>query len=190
MRSADPKPYHGVLETDDDSRYLVEFSTWDQQKSWSIDAQFGRSTMKQGRVTLVATFLLLITSGAIIGGIIILMLESRVLRRVRSLRQGAQQIIQSGSTDIQLLDLGQDEIFDLTSTINTMVATIGRKTAEIKDIVDHVKFGFFMMDLNGRILPGLLNHVLIYLGLMIFRVFMLWMLWGSVSITEHFSNLP
>jgi sensor domain CHASE-containing protein len=150
----DPLPFRSIHSDDNVVQQMIAFRNWNNSRAFVLKASFDRSTMKQGRVTLNAMLLLLILSSVVVGGVILFQIERSVLRRVRTLKQGAVAIIKGGSTDLRLSDDGNDEIYELTHTVNAMVATIGRKTATIRDIVDHVKFGFLMMDLEGKVLPG------------------------------------
>jgi sensor domain CHASE-containing protein/signal transduction histidine kinase len=118
----------------------------------SVDIQ--RQIMAQGNKTIGILINALIGVGVIFGLIIFITLEKSVISRIISLNQEVTAVGQSQNGLARIGPHGSDEIGELCNAIIKMIDTIEAKSKTIRDIVDNVKFGFFLCDRNMTILPG------------------------------------
>jgi sensor domain CHASE-containing protein/HPt (histidine-containing phosphotransfer) domain-containing protein len=143
---------------------FIVFKQADKAPVFEVNAKFERLTMQQGRLTLNFMLGILTLAVIILGAAITYQLENRVLKRLQRLSAGTEEISKEQNDIVHLKDEGNDELADLTHKINHMVDTIHHRTRQIKEIADHVKFGFFVTDLTGSIQDGYTKSTLALLN--------------------------
>lgn len=98
-----------------------------------------------GRNSVLKSYLWIFLSGAGILGVIMLLLDSLILKRLKSLRNVSEQIVTEGGIQLRVPVSGSDEISTLSSSFNTMLDTIENLISDIPD-------SLFISDHEGKIL--------------------------------------
>lgn len=104
-----------------------------------------RTMHNLGRNAVLKSYLWIFLSGAGILGVIMLLLDSLILKRLKSLRNVSEQIVAEGGIQLRVPVSGSDEISTLSSSFNTMLDTIENLISDIPDAL-------FISDHEGKIL--------------------------------------
>ncbi|MCX6118821.1 MAG: ATP-binding protein [Proteobacteria bacterium] len=140
--------------TDESLRIDIPVQNYNATPAFNLEATFARPVMTQGKVTLFSMLTLFAVGTLGLSFVIFWQLDAKILRRISHIKDETQLVMNGSKTDIESNDKAQDEITELTYSIQLMLKTIGDKNREIKEISDNVKAGFFMTDLDQLVQPG------------------------------------
>jgi sensor domain CHASE-containing protein/HPt (histidine-containing phosphotransfer) domain-containing protein/HAMP domain-containing protein len=119
-----------------------------------------RAIRDRGRVILVSLVASILATGLILGIVIVVVLESSVLRRLAGLSRRTGEIGTSGDFSARLRAEGKDEIASLAGSINGMLEALAAshdaleaRNAETRLLMDTVPTGLLSLDENFRINP-------------------------------------
>jgi len=98
-----------------------------------------RSVMAMGLATFKHNFFWMLTTGISVGAVFTILLEVRILRRIRIIRAQADRICQSGETTRKIVIDGKDEISGLANNINHMLAKIDADEAFLRQALDSLQ---------------------------------------------------
>lgn len=92
-----------------------------------------RSIYDEGRRAIHQSYLWIFLSGGGILVVVMVLMESMVLRRLDGLRSVSDRIVSEGDTGLRVPVSGSDEITDLSSSFNTLLDTLESLVSDIPD---------------------------------------------------------
>jgi len=145
-------PAEGSVEiTTDSSGMATVRQRWqkflDQAPPLEIRLTEPREIYTEGRRAIFHSYLWIFLSGGGILLVVMVLMDSLVLRRLDSLRSVSDRIVSGGGIGIRVPVSGDDEISVLSSSFNTLLDTLENLVAEIPDPL-------FICDPDGRILTA------------------------------------
>jgi diguanylate cyclase (GGDEF)-like protein len=84
--------------------------------------------------------LLLMLTGLVHSGVLLIVLEEALLKRVEKLDRKIKQVAVSGDLSLRLEVSGKDELSDLAGTVNAMLTAVQKAKAELLQAQESLKF--------------------------------------------------
>jgi signal transduction histidine kinase len=108
------------------------------QPALILRSELPREIYQQGHRSQQYLMGAIVLLGLLFGGVSVLLLERFVLARLTHLSQGVSQIQAKRDLSLRLSVSGQDEIADLTQSINEMLETLEKAQWEVSDALQQV----------------------------------------------------
>lgn len=104
-----------------------------------------REAMAMGLVTFRHNFMWMLATGVGVGIVFVILLEVRILRRIRLIRAQANKICQPGEKDKDIAIDGNDEISSLADNINRMLNKIRADEVFLRETLDSLQAGVVLI---------------------------------------------
>jgi two-component system chemotaxis sensor kinase CheA len=143
-----------AIDSDDSISATTGFTDYLGNHAFTVKARFNRGLMAQGRFTIWSMAGIIVAGTSLLTALLLWLLKGSILNRLTSLSAQTATIGRSTRRGEHVAVTGSDEIGELAASINQMLDVIEERTTQIKEIVQHVSFGMFITDTNGKILRG------------------------------------
>jgi sensor domain CHASE-containing protein/signal transduction histidine kinase len=120
----------------------------------ALVANFPRSIMQQGFSTILSMGGIVLLATILITFTIIVLLQKVVLDRVAHIKKETHRIAKDTSHSMRIAVTGNDELSELSQSVNKMVDTIEVRTGQVRDIMENASFGLFIAGIDGVIQDG------------------------------------
>ncbi len=148
------KPSVISLVDDDKLAAFTLFQDFTGKPAMVFRMEFARDIMNEGRHTIKTLLISIAIFGLIFGIGLLVTTERSIVARILRLSGRVDQIGKSDHNADRVAEEGQDEITNLSRSINGMLSSLADKSRAIKTIMDNVDFGLLRCDRSGKILSG------------------------------------
>lgn len=150
--------------SDSEIRGYTTFFNQDNKPSIVVRADMPRELMAQGRSTINYFIGALSIVGLVFGLVMLFLLERTVISRLVGLAKTVVDIGTSKQDGGRVEVRGNDELTEVSRSINSMLGTIEERSKKLKDIMDNVEFGFFICNSDLKIEAGFTKSCVTLLG--------------------------